>query len=268
MSLFWDNTGTMLLWKHHFSKVSVESYFDKGVISAWGEGPEETRYYDSLPWLFMSDLLWFSASRQQKSDGYITSGPQDGESTRPRHQIKHSKSYPSPPSNLGSQFGFENEWTQLSDDQIVNRVKSRPCDNKPVVPPKPKKAIISEKINKRYGKKARPRKDDEGNKPRRKGNSLPTMSLSPSLTHEDKAHKSLSVDNFQYRSRSSQDSLFQRFIKETTKDFGFRQNKNQADADNKPGPITPHTVNTHTQFFPSLTSTPSQPSSNDGMCAL
>ena len=56
MSLFWDNTGIMLLWKHHFSKVSVESYFDKGVISAWGEDPEETRYYDSLPWLLMSDF--------------------------------------------------------------------------------------------------------------------------------------------------------------------------------------------------------------------
>ena len=210
---------------------------------------------------------YFSASSQQKCDGFKANCRQDGESTRPSGQIKHSKSYPSPPSNLGSQFGFKNEWTQLSDHQIVNRVKSRPCDNKPVVPPKPKKAIISEKINKRYGNKARPRKDDEGHKPRRKGNSLPTMSLSPSLAHEDKSHKSVSIDNFQPRPRCSQDSLFQRFIKETTKDLGFRQNKNQADVDNKPGPITPHTVNTHTQFFPSLTSTPSQPS-NGGECAL
>ena len=33
----------MLLWKHHFSKASVESYFEKGVISAWGDGPEDSR---------------------------------------------------------------------------------------------------------------------------------------------------------------------------------------------------------------------------------
>ena len=206
---------------------------------------------------------FFSASSHQKCDGYNANCHQDEESTHPSGKIKQSKSFQSPPSNLESQFDFGNEWRQLSVDQIVNRVKSKPCDNKPVVPPKPKKAIISEKINKRYGKKERLRKDDPGNKPRRKGNSLPTMSLSPSLAQEDKAHKSLSVDNFQPRSRSCQDSLFQRFIKETTKDLGFRQNKNEAEIEDKPGPITPHTVNTHTQFFPSLTSTPSQPSNRE-----
>ena len=223
-----------------------------------------TFYADNI-----QDGQYFSASSQQKCDGVKANFRQDGESTstHPSGKIKHSKSFQSPPSNLGSQFDFGNEWRQLSGDQTVNRVKSRPCDNKPVVPPKPKKAIISEKINKRYGKIGRPKKDDEGNKPRRKGNSLPTMSLSPSLAHEDKSHKSVSVDNFQPRPRCSQDSLFQRFIKETTKDLGFRQNKNQAEIENKPGPITPHTVNTHTQFFPSLTQTPSQPS-NDGECAL
>ena len=128
--------------------------------------------------------------------------------------------------------------------------------HKPAIPPKPNNGLIASRLSKRSFEESRQKfklKESKA-KPKRKGNSLPVMSMTK-LSANDKTQKSISVDCVNQRtskqySRQSQESLFQRFVKEASSSISVNSNKNVKRTGSDGVIITPHTVNRHTQFFP------------------
>ena len=96
-----------------------------------------------------------------------------------------------------------------------------------------------------------------GGKTRRKGNSLPAMSPSSSLLHQDRTQKSVSVDCVLHPASRlapgpAQDSLFQRFLKEASSRSreAPRSRRRRSGGQGGDQVTSPHTVHTHGQFFP------------------
>jgi len=174
----------MLYWRrNHFNKVNVESYFERGVISAWAEdNPADRIGYKSN-----NDVKSAAPTTNQK---YLLS-PEDDSKTIPT---------------------------------IENITNTSDSNHKPAIPPKPSNGLIASRLSKRRYEESRQKfkSKESKSKPKRKGNSLPVTSMTK-LTLDDKTQKSFSVDCVNHRSnhhpahrRPSQESLFQRFVKEAS----------------------------------------------------
>ena len=139
-----------------------------------------------------------------------------------------------------------------------------------MVPPKPSKVLVHSALRRRQqedrrqqddrsqgGVRSRAKQEAGGGKTRRKGNSLPAMSPSSSLLHQDRTQKSVSVDCVLHPASRlapgpAQDSLFQRFLKEASSRSREAPRSRRRRSGGQGGDLvtSPHTVHTHGQFFP------------------
>ena len=127
-----------------------------------------------------------------------------------------------------------------------------------MVPPKPSKVLVHSALRRRQQEDRSRAKQEAagGGKTRRKGNSLPAMSPSSSLLHQDRTQKSVSVDCVLHPASRlapgpAQDSLFQRFLKEASSRSREAPRSRRRRSGGQGDLVTsPHTVHTHTQFFP------------------
>ena len=116
---------------------------------------------------------------------------------------------------------------------------------KPVIPPKPSNLLINNRLSRHVtGDKKR---GHEEKKPR-KGNSLPIMSSS--MCRDDRTTKSFSLDCVV--DRVSEQSLFQRFMKEASMGVKRSVRKVENSESDSRMQITPHTVSRHSTFFPNI----------------
>ena len=129
-----------------------------------------------------------------------------------------------------------------SNSEPRNKSDSRP---KPVIPPKPSNLLINNRLSRHVtGDK---KQGHEEKKPR-KGNSLPIMSSS--LCRDDRTTKSFSLDCVV--DRVSEQSLFQRFMKEASMGVKRSVRKVENSESDSRMQITPHTVSRHSTFFPNI----------------
>ena len=133
-----------------------------------------------------------------------------------------------------------------------------------MVPPKPSKVLVHSALRRRQqedrsqgGVRSWAKQEAAGGgKTRRKGNSLPAMSPS-SLLQQDRTQKSVSVDCVLHPASRlapgpAQDSLFQRFLKEASSRSREAPRSRRRRSGGQGGDLvtSPHTVHSHTQFFP------------------
>ena len=134
-----------------------------------------------------------------------------------------------------------------------------------MVPPKPSKVLVHSALRRRQqedrsqcGVRSWAKQEAAGGgKTRRKGNSLPAMSPGSSLLQQDRTQKSVSVDCVLHPASRlapgpAQDSLFQRFLKEASSRSREAPRSRRRRSGGQGGDLvtSPHTVHSHTQFFP------------------